>query len=216
MTPRRACARSRLPRNVAGPRPVLVAAVLAACAAGCATASLPAPAVVAGARAASTYSGSLSVSVKGPEFRGRTQVLLGFRRPKALRIEIPGPTGPRLVAVANEGALVAVFPRERAVFRGGAESADLAALFGVDLSPEELIDLLVGVRSPRLRSDETRWGPSLPRQITAVLADGTVLKATAEDVEAGRALGDEVFAPPPHEGFRVVDAAEARRLWGGR
>jgi hypothetical protein len=197
-------------------RPVLLAAVLAASGAGCATTPSPPPSVVAEARTIATYSGSLRVSVKGREFRGRTQVVLGFRRPRALRIEIPGPTGPRLVAVANGGELVAVFPRDRAVFRGRAEAADVGALLGVDLSPEELIDLLVGVPSPRLRSYETRWGATVPRQINAVLADGTVLKATAEDVEAGRALGDEVFVPPPHEGFRPVDAAEARRLWGGR
>jgi hypothetical protein len=55
------------------------------------------------------------VSVSGPEVRGRSRVLLAFRRPDALRIEIPGPAGARLVAVVRAGRLTAVLPAERAV-----------------------------------------------------------------------------------------------------
>ena len=29
-------------------------------------------------------------------------------------------------------------------------------------------------------------------------------------------LPEEAFAEPPHEGYRAIDAAEARRLWGAR
>jgi hypothetical protein len=168
------------------------------------------------AKAAACYSGSLRVSLKGPDLRGRTRVLLGFRRPDALRIEIPGPTGPRLVAVTRDGALAAVFPADRAVYRGEATAAALDALLGVALAPEELIDLLVGVPSPRLRSYEARWGPALPREITAVLPDGSRLKATVEDAQTGIDLPEQAFEAPLHDSFRVVDAAEARRLWGGR
>ncbi len=167
------------------------------------------------ARAAATYSASLRVALKGPEFRGRTRVLLGFRRPDALRIEIPGPAGPRLVAVTKDGVLAAVFPADRAIFRGRADAADLEALLGVALAPGELIDLLVGVPSPRLRSYQARWGATLPREIRAVLPDGSRLRATVDEAEADLPLPDEAFAPPPHEAFREVDAAEARRLWGG-
>jgi len=210
------CRRGAARPRGAGPA-TAAAGLLALAAAGCATASLPPPApVLAAARAAPTYRASLSVSLKGPDLRGRTRVLLGFRRPDQLRIEIPGPTGPRLVAVTRDGRLAAVFPGERAVFRGEATAADLEALLGVGLSPEELIDLLVGVPSSRLRSYEARWGPALPREITAVLPDGTRLKAKAEDPEAGVALPDAAFRPPPHAGYREVDAAEARRLWGAR
>ena len=35
--------------------------------------------------------------------------------------------------------------------------AELLALLGVELSPPELMDLLVGVPSPRLRSYRARW-----------------------------------------------------------
>ncbi|HVQ30573.1 MAG TPA: hypothetical protein VMV21_13380 [Vicinamibacteria bacterium] len=171
---------------------------------------------MAEAKATVTYSGSLRVSLNGPQVRGRTRVLLGFRRPDSLRIEIPGPTGPRLVAVTKEGALTAVFPGDRAIFQGRATAAELESLLGVSLAPEELIDLLVGVPSPRLRSYEARWSRVLPREITAVLPDGTRLHARVDDSETGLDLRKEAFEAPAHEAFRAVDAAEARRLWGFR
>ncbi|MFI5007706.1 MAG: hypothetical protein ACHQKZ_09705 [Solirubrobacterales bacterium] len=194
----------------------LVAVVLLASGIACASVPLPSPAVMAEARATVTYSGSLRVSLDGPQFRGRTRVLLGFRRPDALRIEIPGPTGPRLVAVTKDGGLTAVFPGDRAIFRGRATAAELESLLGVGLAPEELIDLLVGAPSPRLRSYEARWSRALPRDIEAVLPDGTRLRAKVDDSETGLDLRDEAFEAPRHEAFREVDAAEARRLWGGR
>ena len=194
----------------------LVAVVLLASGIACASVPLPSPAVMAEARATVTYSGSLRVSLDGPQFRGRTRVLLGFRRPDALRIEIPGPTGPRLVAVTKDGGLTAVFPGDRAIFRGRATAAELESLLGVGLAPEELIDLLVGAPSPRLRSYEARWSRALPRDITAVLPDGTRLRARVDDSETGLDLRDAAFEAPRHEAFREVDAAEARRLWGGR
>ncbi len=215
MTPSRACARSKPHRARRSPR--CLAWLGASVAAGCASVPLPPPARVADrAKAAATYSASLRVSLKGPEFRGRTRVLLGFRRPDALRIEIPGPAGPRLVAVTKDGALEAVFPADRAIFRGRADAADLEALLGVGLDPAELIDLLVGVPSPRLRSYQARWGAALPREITAVLPDGSRLRATVDEAEADLSLPDEAFVAPGHDAFREVDAAEARRLWGGR
>jgi hypothetical protein len=143
-------------------------------------------------------------------------VLLGFRRPDAVRIEVPGPTGPRLVAVIREGSLLAVFPGDRAFFRGRATPEDLAALLGVALAPDELIDLLVGVRSPRLRAYEVRWGAALPRAIDAILPDGSRLEARVDDAEVGMALPAAAFEAPAHEGYRQIDADEARRLWGAR
>jgi hypothetical protein len=183
----------------------------------CATASLPPPAAVAQrAAAARAYSARLRVTLRGPELRGRTAALLGFRRPDALRIEIPGPTGPRLVAVAREGVLTAVFPGERAVFRGEATAEGLEDLLGVALSPPEVMDLLVGSPSPRVRDYRARWGPALPRQLEATLPDGGRLKATVESATLEPELPDAAFAEPPHEGYRTVDAGEARRLWGAR
>jgi len=185
--------------------------------AGCATASLPPPAdVAARARDAGSYSARLRVSLKGPGVRARTAALVAFRRPDGLRIEIPGPAGPRLIAVAHGGRLAAVFPGERAVYEGSARASELEALLGVGLEPPEVMDLLVGVPSPRLKRYTARWGPALPRRIDATLPDGGRLKVTVEEADAGAALPEAAFADPPHDGFRAVNVEEARSLWSGR
>jgi outer membrane lipoprotein-sorting protein len=193
---------------------ILAAATLAF---GCATAGLPPPASVAErAAAAQSYSGRLRVTLKGPELRGRAAVLVGFRRPRALRIEIPGPAGARLVAVARDDELVAVFPGERAVFRGRATAAGLEDLLGIALSPAEVMDLLVGTPSPRVRAYRVRWGPVVPRQLEATLPDGGRLKVTVEAATPDADVPDAAFAEPAHDGYRAIEAAEARRLWGAR
>jgi outer membrane lipoprotein-sorting protein len=185
-------------------------------AAACASARLPLPRVAVEAAAATSYSGSLRVSVSGPDVRGRTRVLVAFRRPDAVRIEIPGPAGARLVAVARDGRLTAVLPGERAVLEGASSPSDIEALLGVALAPEELMDVLVGTAPKGLRSYEARWGAALPSRVEAVLSDGTRLRATVDDAETGVSLPAAAFDPPPHDGYRPVDAAEARRLLGGR
>ena len=196
-------------------RAATLAAVLAL--AGCATGGLPPPrAVVDRAAAASSYSARLRVTLKGPELRGRTAALLGFRRPAALRIEIPGPTGARLLAVARDESLIAVFPGERAVFRGQATAEGLEALLGIALTPSEVMDVLLGTPPARVRDYRARWGPDLPREVRAVLPDGGRLKVTVETATLDADLADAAFADPEHEGYRSIDAAEARQLWGAR
>jgi hypothetical protein len=104
---------------------------------------------------------------------------MAFRRPDALRIEIPGPAGARLVAVVRAGRLTAVLPAERAVLESAASAAELEALLGVALRPAEIT-------------------------------------ATMDEAETGLELPEAAFDPPPHAGYRQIDAAEARRLLGGR
>ncbi len=195
-------------------REIAVAALLLG--AACATAGLPAPGVAERAAAAASWSGSVRVSVDGPALRGRSRALMAFRRPDAVRIEIPGPSGVRLVAVARAGRLVAVLPGERAVLESEATAADLEALLGVALSPPELMDVLLGVAPPGVRDYRAQWGGTLPRRVEALLADGTRLKATIDEAETGLDLPDAAFLPPPHEAYRPVDAHEARRLLGAR
>jgi hypothetical protein len=172
--------------------------------------------VAEAAAAARTWSGSLRVWVSGEDLRGRSRVLLAFRRPDALRLEIPGPAGARLVAVMRAGWLVAVLPAERAFLETAATAGELEALLGVGLEPAQLMDLLVGVAPATLRDYRARWGASLPRRVDAVLADGTRLEAKVDDAEAGLELPAAAFDPPPHPGYRRVDADEARRLLGRR
>jgi hypothetical protein len=141
---------------------------------------------------------------------------MAFRRPDALRIEIPGPAGARLLAVVRRGRLTAVLPAERAFLESAATAADLEALLGVALTPAELMDVLVGKAPPGLRDHRVHWGKTLPRRVEALLADGTRLDARVDEAQTDVDLPEAAFAPPPHAGYRPVDAAEARRLLGGR
>jgi hypothetical protein len=137
---------------------------------------------------------------------------MAFRRPGELRIELPAATGLRLVVVARNGQLTAVFPKARAFFEGRADPEILKTLIGVELEPREIMDLFVGVGSPRLRALRVAWGPALPARVEATLPDGTVLKARILAPEAGEPLPDGAFSPPPHDGFRAVPIEEAREL----
>jgi hypothetical protein len=193
---------------------VAVLALLAPACAGSFT--VPDPAVIAKAAATASYSSRLRISLDGPTLRARTPVLLAFRRPDGLRIEVPGPTGPRLVAVSAGDHLWAAFPGERAFFSGRPTEADFEALLGVALTPAEVMDLLVGLPAPRLRAYEARWRGPLPARITATLPDGGRLRVTVDEAEAGASVPEQAFAEPPHAGFRTIAADEARRLWGGR
>lgn len=171
---------------------------------------------MAAAAATHSYSSRLRISLDGPTLRARTPVLLAFRRPDALRIEVPGPAGPRLVAVAAGDHLWAVFPGERAFFSGRATEADFEALLGVALTPGEVIDLLLGLPPARLRTYQAQWRGTLPARIKATLRDGGRLIVTVDEAEAGATVPDQAFDEPPHAGYRTIGADEARRLWGGR
>jgi hypothetical protein len=102
------------------------------------------------------------------------------------------------------------------VFQAEARAAELEALLGVGLEPAEVMDLLVGVPSPRLRAYRAWWGAALPTRVEATLPDGGRLALNAERPEAGLPLPARAFDEPPHAGYRPVDAAEARRMWGAR
>jgi hypothetical protein len=176
----------------------------------------PAPEVVERARTASTYNGALRVSLKGPGGRGRSQALLAFQRPDRLRIEIPGPAGLRLLAVLRDGRLVATFPSAGAVYEAPASAASLDALLGVGLEVSELMDFMVGVPSGRLSDFRVRWGSEAPTEVSALLPDGTRLKARVDSVTLAETLPPGAFRAPATAGLRGVDAAEARRLLVGR
>jgi hypothetical protein len=125
--------RSSDPSRARGSRLALVLA--AAAAASCAAPlAVPPATVVAQARVVPSYSARLNVTLRGPELRARTRVLLAFRRPDGLRIEIPGPAGARLVAVAQGERLVGIAAGERAVY-GGAPREGRRSLLGVALAP---------------------------------------------------------------------------------
>lgn len=196
-------------------RPAVLAAALFL--GGCAKQyTVPDPATIAAAAATSSYSAQLRIALDGPTLRARTPVLLAFRRPDALRIEVPGPAGPRLVAVASGDRLWAVFPGERAFFSGQPTERDFEALLGVALTPREVMDLLVGLPAPRLLKYDARWRGPLPARIAATLPDGGRLTVGVEEAEAGAVLSEQAFGEPPHAGYRAIGPEEARRIWDRR
>src|SRR5688500_677860 len=141
----------------------------------------PLPETAEAARRASSYSGALRVSLKGPALRARTRALVAFARPDGLRIEVPGPTGPRVVAVARGGRFWAVFPADRAVYEGEATAEALESLLGVALTPAEVMDVLVGVRPARVSDYQAGWDARVPRRIVATLPDGARLSITVDE-----------------------------------
>lgn len=191
---------------------LLVAGFLA----GCAGIVPPPQGALERARAARTYSASLRVSLQSPTLRGRARALVAFARPDSMRLELPGPTGARCIAVANGPTLVAVFPAERAVWRGAATAEEMEALLGVRLSAAELMDVLVGVGGPQLRSYRASWGEAVPRRLEATLHDGSRFTAVVESADLGPDLPPAAFDEPQTAGFRSVPPGEARRLLGIR
>ena len=144
---------------------------------------------------------------------------VAFRRPDALRIEIPGPPGARLMAVARGGRLTAVLPAERAVLRErghgrGARGAPRrrAGPAGADGRARR--------RGARAACATTRrsWGDDAARaRSRRSSADGTRLEAHGRRGRGGPDAGRGRLRPAAARRLsRVVDADEARRLLGGR
>ncbi|HLA79814.1 MAG TPA: hypothetical protein VJU18_19740 [Vicinamibacteria bacterium] len=189
--------------------------VLALLLGACRSMSLPRPEVAERARAIESLSGRLRVSLSGPGTRGRATVLFAFRRPDALRLEVPGPTGPRLTLLARDHRLLASFPHDRAYWEGEATAQALEVVLGVGLTPSEVMDLLVGVAPGSVRDYRASWGAgaSLPRQVSARLADGARLSVVLEEAEVGGSFSPRVFEEPARAGFRPLGDHEVRSLW---
>lgn len=192
----------------------LAAGALCLALSGCASLPpRPAPGVAEAALGARAYSAELGVRLRGREWRGRGRVLVACARPDALRVEVPGPAGARLVAVARGGRLTAVFPPERALYEGRAGADELRDLLGLSLEPGEVMDLLLGRGSPRLSRYEVGWGPRAPARIAATLPDGARLEVSVKEPELDPELPGQAFEPPAHPGYRALSREEASRMW---
>jgi hypothetical protein len=191
-------------------RHLLLAALLLS---ACRSFSPPLPGVAEQARGAVSISARLRVSLRGPETRGRATALVALRRPDALRVEVPGPSGPRVTLVAGQGRVLAAFPADRAYWEGDSSAGSLEALLGVALTPAEVMDLLVGLPPASVRDYRASWGPSVPRKVTATLADGSRLVVTVEDAELDGELSPRAFEDPSHAGYRLLTREELRSLW---
>jgi hypothetical protein len=117
-----------------------------------------------------------------------------------MRIEIPGPSGARLVAVARAGRLTAVLPADKARLESAAGPEDLEALLGVALSPGELMDVLLGVAPPSARGYTADWGETLPRaSAPSCRTDAATHASTKRDRRRAPRCG---LRPPRCEGCR--------------
>lgn len=174
------------------------------------------PEVMARAHASAEYQATVEVKVSGRGLRGRVTTFLAFRRPDGLYVEVPGPGGVRMQAVASGGELVALFPGERAVFRGAATLATFETLFGIGLAPAEVMDVLVGAQPRGVTSLKVWWGPVWPQRVDARVAGGGRLQLKVLDPSGGPVPDQAFRLPAVPVGYREVSADEARRLWSRR
>ena len=150
------------------------------------------------------------------ELRARTPVLLAFRRPDALRIEVPGPTGRAADRGRRGRPPVGGVPRRARVFRGRRRPQRTWRRCSASRSRPRG-DGPAGRRARRRAcARTTRAGGPLSR---AHRRHAARRRAAEGDRRGGgsaaRAVPEQAFAEPPHAGLPAVDAEEARRLWSG-
>jgi hypothetical protein len=176
-----------------------VAALLfAASLAGCATRGhVATPDEVARLERAGGLSASGKITLSGPKGKFSARVVFGVARPDALRIEIPGGTGLRFLLVAKEGILRADLPGDDAMFEGPGTREVMNGLFGIDLSPADLVRAVLGPPPPSMEVG-WRFAKTLPAQVSIRGSNQTRLSITLDDAE--------VEAPKP----RAFDFGPAR------
>ena len=137
---------------------------------------------------AAGLSASGRLTLVGPKGKFAARVVFGVARPDAVRIEIPAGTGLRFLLVTKGGTLRADLPGDDAMFEGPGTSEIMNGLFGIDLSPEDLVGAILG--SPKPSLDVTwRFDKTLPAQVTIQGTNNTRLTLTLDD--------PEVASPPP-------------------
>jgi outer membrane biogenesis lipoprotein LolB len=86
---------------------------------------------------------SLRGRVGGQRLSGR--VIAGFERPDSIRLEGLAPIGQPVFILASQGGNgVLLRPRESLVLRGQPAEAILDALIGINLAPDDLLQILTG------------------------------------------------------------------------
>jgi hypothetical protein len=103
----------------------------------------------AACRPVRTLSAELAISGRAGREKLRARVLAGFSRPGSIRLEGVAPFGPPVfILVAAESRATLLLPRDNRVLTGVAPSDVLHALVGLDLSPQDLLDILAGCAVP--------------------------------------------------------------------
>jgi hypothetical protein len=141
------------------------------------------------------------ITLEGPKGRFSARVVFGVSRPDSLRIEIPAGTGLRFLLVARKERVRADLPGDEAMFEGPATSEVMKGLFGIELTPAELVSAILGPPPPSL-SVSWRFEKSLPARVTIRGANDTRLTLTLDE--------PEVLAPPP---TAFEPGAPRRQAW---
>lgn len=171
--------------------------LLAAALAGCATRGhIATPDEMARLTGARGLSASGRLTLSGPRGKFSARVVFGVARPDSLRIEIPAGTGLRFLLVAREGTLRADLPGDDAMFEGPGTSEVMNGLFGIDLSPADLVSAILGA-PPQSIGVGWRFEKTLPAQVNIRGANNTRLTLTLEEpeVESPRPRAF-IFGPP--------------------
>jgi len=148
------------------------------------------------------------LTLRGPQGRFSTGVVFGVARPDSLRIEIPAGTGVRFLLVSANGALRADLPQDDAMFAGPATAEVMDRLFGIDVSPKDLVTAILGAPPPAFRVG-WRFDRSLPSQVIIDRASGASLSLTLKDPEIeappGRAFE---FGPPRNQSWTLQEMSD--------
>lgn len=150
---------------------------------GCATRGhIATPGEVARLEQAKGLSSSGRLTLSGPRGRFSARVVFGVARPDALRIEIPAGTGLRFLLVAKGGRLRADLPEDDAMFEGPGTREVMRDLFGVELSPEDLVGAILG-SPPASLEVGWRFEGVLPSRVSIRGANRTRLSLALDDPE---------------------------------
>jgi len=128
------------------------------------------------------------ITLAGPKGKFSARVVFGVARPDSLRIEIPAGTGLRFLLVAKDGRLRADLPGDDAMFEGAATPGVMNGLFGIDLSPGDLVGAILG-SPPESLGVSWRFEASRPAQVTIRGSNDTRLTLDLDE--------PEVLAPRP-------------------
>lgn len=172
---------------------VLLAVSLSACAT---RGHIASPAEMALLEKAEGLSSAGRITLSGPKGRFSARVVFGAARPEALRIEIPAGTGLRFLLVAKDGRLRADLPGDDAMYEGPATTEVMNTLFGIDLSPRDLVGAMLG-SPPDSLSLSWRFERSAPVRLAIRGSNETSLVLSLDDPEivAPRPQAFE-FGPP--------------------
>jgi hypothetical protein len=118
-------------------------------------------------------------------------LVFGAARPDFLRIEIPAGTGLRFLLVTGNGELRADFPEDDATFKGLGTKEVMSELFGIELSPADMVSAILGSPPPPL-SVRFRFERGLPVQL--IIRD-------ARDAQLTMSLDEGEMSPPGPEAF---------------